>query len=152
MNLRFPIPSLSTQPPTHNPLHNLLSPQPSLPSHPHQLPLFNINPTILPPLLNIHEPDHNTSTTTQRKQEGETQPVIIRFIDDSLDDVRADNWTGPIRDPEETEEHAFVAWWRYFWHHGLSVCVVGCLEEAEEDVVDPEVVGAVVAYFSGPEA
>src|ERR1700710_1707210 len=68
--------TLNTQVSIRDPLNDLIRRQTSFFGNPNQLPLFNINSTVLSPLLNIHKPNNNTSSRTKRKKEWETHPII----------------------------------------------------------------------------
>lgn len=55
------------------------------------------------------KPDNNRSSCTERKEEREPIPVVARFIDDCLDDVRSNHRRCTIRKTEETEELSWMS-------------------------------------------
>jgi len=56
-----------------------------------------------------------------------------------------------VRDTEQSEEHVLVAARGDFAHHRLRVGIIRCLEQTEQDVVDPEIVHVMVAHPVGPQ-
>lgn len=56
-----------------------------------------------------------------------------------------------IRDPKQAEKHVLIPSRRDFRHHGLSIGVVRRLEQAEEDIIDPEISDMVVSHSLRPE-
>ena len=65
------------------------SPSDSIPS-----PLFNINT----------ETNEQRRSRANCKQEREPLPIVLRLVNDRLDDIRSDNGRSPVREIEKTKE------------------------------------------------
>ena len=101
-------------------------------------PLFNINT----------KPDHQRRRRTNRKQEREPLPIILRLVNDRLDDVRPHHRGSAVGKTKEAKElcarvsvtsrwrrqkvyHVVEPGWTELSHHRLRKGIVWCLEETE---------------------
>lgn len=57
-----------------------------------------------------------------------------------------------VGDSKETEEHILIPSRCDLGHHGLSIRIIRGLEQAKENIVNPEIPDMVISDFIGPQA
>lgn len=70
---------------------------------------LDILPAIFAAFLDVHAPDDDAGNRADGKKEGKPHPVVVRFVDDGLDDIRADDGTGAVGDTKKTEKHVVIS-------------------------------------------
>lgn len=53
--------------------------------------LFDVFSAILPPFLNIHEPNNNTGSEAYGEEKGEAHPIVVRVVNYRLNDIWTDD-------------------------------------------------------------
>ena len=90
-------------------------------------------------LLHVNKPHQNRSGEDRDdEEEDKSRPVVVGTIDNARNNERTDERGHAVRDTEQAKEHPLEPRRAQARKYRLGVAIVGCLAEAEQDVIEVE--------------